>query len=164
MLSARTDPGIFTGILKELGVKGLEVEELYGLDAELLEQLEPVKALIFLFKWVGTGDDSTRDGVEETSASDNHYFAHQVITNACGSMALLNCVLNVDDPNVELGDELSNLKTFSEGMPCPPSWSSYLCSLLDAGLDPESRGWTLSSSEKIRSGQFCQSLPQVGAS
>lgn len=33
------DPGIFTGLLKELGVKGLEVAELYGLEPELLEEL-----------------------------------------------------------------------------------------------------------------------------
>lgn len=36
---SRTDPGIFTGLLKELGVKGLEVAELYGLEPELLEEL-----------------------------------------------------------------------------------------------------------------------------
>lgn len=34
------DPGVFTGLLHELGVKGLEVEELYGLDADLLRELQ----------------------------------------------------------------------------------------------------------------------------
>lgn len=35
-----SDPGIFTGILSEMGVKGLEVEELYGLDESLLRDLQ----------------------------------------------------------------------------------------------------------------------------
>lgn len=34
-----SDPGVFTGILKELGVKNLEVEELYGLDESLIRDL-----------------------------------------------------------------------------------------------------------------------------
>jgi ubiquitin carboxyl-terminal hydrolase L5 len=38
--SRSPDPGIFTGLLKELGVKGLEVEELYGLEPELLQDLQ----------------------------------------------------------------------------------------------------------------------------
>lgn len=40
--SRRTDPGVFTGILHELGVRGVQVEELWGLDADLLKELEYV--------------------------------------------------------------------------------------------------------------------------
>ncbi|GAA5863671.1 hypothetical protein JCM3774_001209 [Rhodotorula dairenensis] len=126
-----SDPGVFTGILSELGVRGVQVEELWGLDADLLKELEPVYALIFLFKWVGNGDPLTMDGKLEEPAG-SHYFAHQVINNACASIALLNATLNIRDPNVQLGDELSNLQSFSEG------------------LDPETRGWTLTNSEKLR--------------
>lgn len=57
---------------------------------------------------------------------------HQVITNACASIAILNAVMNLGG---ELGEELSNLRDFSEG------------------LDPESKGWTISNSEKIRAGK-----------
>ncbi|KAJ8293052.1 Ubiquitin carboxyl-terminal hydrolase isozyme L5 [Rhodotorula toruloides] len=126
-----SDPGVFTGLLHELGVRGLEVEELWGLDAQLLQDLEPVFALVFLFKWVGHGDPEKMDGKLEEPAGP-HYFAHQVINNACASIALLNATLNIRDPNVQLGEELSNLQLFSEG------------------LDPETRGWTISNSEKIR--------------
>ncbi|KAI5477221.1 ubiquitin carboxyl-terminal hydrolase L5 [Pseudohyphozyma bogoriensis] len=90
-----SDPGIFTGLLKELGVTGLEVEELWG-----LEQLPEL--------------------------------SQQVITNACATLAILNATLNIDSPEVQLGDELSNLKSFSEG------------------LDPETRGHVISNSEKVR--------------
>lgn len=42
---------------------------------------------------------------------------HQVINNACASIALLNATLNIKDPQVELGEELTNLQAFSEGEP-----------------------------------------------
>lgn len=125
--------------MRELGVKGLEVEELYGLDPDLLAALHPVKALVFLFKWIG-GDIESMDGKLVTPEDPAFFFAQQTITNACASMALLNAVLNVHDPDVELGEELNNLKAFSEG------------------LDPESKGWTISNSEKIRAGE-CSLAP-----
>lgn len=97
-------------------------------------------ALIFLFKWVGNADPATMDGNLQDPPQD-HYFAsvppslslpvagrvlfvltnvtgtrsHQVINNACASIALLNAALNIRDPNVTLGDELTNLQAFSEG-------------------------------------------------
>ncbi|KAL8291772.1 hypothetical protein RQP46_002030 [Phenoliferia psychrophenolica] len=136
-----SDPGVFTGLLQELGVKGLEVSELWGLDEELLQELKPVHALIFLFKWIG-GDAAKADGTLETPTGP-HYFAHQVINNACASIAILNATLNIQDPNVQLGEELENLKAFSDG------------------LDPETRGWTISNSEKIRTvhNSFARSDP-----
>ncbi|BGP57014.1 hypothetical protein JCM8202v2_004650 [Rhodotorula sphaerocarpa] len=126
-----SDPGVMTGILHDLGVQGVHVEELWGLDSDLLRDLEPVYALVFLFKWVGNADPATMDGTF-AEPTGPHYFAHQVINNACASIALLNATLNIQDPEVRLGDELANLKAFSEG------------------LDPETRGWTLSNSEKLR--------------
>ncbi|GAA5886865.1 hypothetical protein JCM16303_006739 [Sporobolomyces ruberrimus] len=125
-----SDPGIFTGLLHDLGVKGLEVEELYSLDPSLLSQLSPVHALVFLFKWVGGSTDKMDGTFFEPEGT--HYFAHQVINNACASIALLNATLNVKDPNVELGDELTNLQAFSEG------------------LDPQTRGEIITNSQKIR--------------
>lgn len=125
-----SDPGIFTGLLHDLGVKGLEVEELWGLDSDLLKQLSPVHALVFLFKWVG-GSTEGMDGTFAEPPGD-HYFAHQVINNACASIALLNATLNIQDSNVELGEELTNLQAFS------------------AGLDPQTRGEIITNSQKIR--------------
>lgn len=34
-----SDPGVFTSLLSQLGVTGLRVEELWGLDEELLAEL-----------------------------------------------------------------------------------------------------------------------------
>jgi ubiquitin carboxyl-terminal hydrolase L5 len=141
-----SDPAVFTGLLKGLGVNGLEVEELYGLDG--LAELTPLFALVFLFKWVSSKDGTKRDGKPDPDAK--FYFAYvsfqiaflkrlttlsyrqQVINNACASIAILNATLNIKDEHVQLGDELERLVSFSEG------------------LDSETRGWTISNSEKIR--------------
>ncbi|KAK4704083.1 hypothetical protein P7C70_g2128, partial [Phenoliferia sp. Uapishka_3] len=146
-----SDPGVFTGLLAELGVKGLEVSELWGLDAELLNDLKPVHALIFLFKWIGNGNATKPDGTFETPDGP-HYFAHQVINNACASIAILNATMNIRDPNVQLGEELENLKAFSDGglAGCRVGVRATDLYVSRAGLDPETRGWTISNSEKIR--------------
>jgi hypothetical protein len=47
-------------------------------------------------------------------------------------MALLNAVLNIQDPNVELGQDLSNLKIFSEGETAAFSSGPCLCEALTA--------------------------------
>ncbi|KAM0790745.1 hypothetical protein ACM66B_004598 [Microbotryomycetes sp. NB124-2] len=126
-----SDPAVFTGILKELGVQGLIVEELYGLDQGLIASLHPVKAFVFLFKYVGRSGRVNQDGTLREPAVP-HYFAHQVINNACATLALLNATMNVDDATIELGTELDSLRAFSKD------------------LDPDSRGWTISNSERIR--------------
>jgi ubiquitin carboxyl-terminal hydrolase L5 len=82
---------VFTGLLRELGVKGLDVKELWGLDmlsdikcapypplnesrSGSSEEDSPVHALVFLFKWVGQSDTVKPDGVLETPEVP-HYFA-----------------------------------------------------------------------------------------
>ncbi|GAA5847678.1 hypothetical protein JCM3766R1_002446 [Sporobolomyces carnicolor] len=127
-----SDPGIFTGLLHDLGVEGLEVEELWGLDPDLLRQLEPVRALVFLFKWTSHSSEKMDGSFVEPNPDADHYFAHQVINNACASIALINATLNIHDPHVQLGQELSNLQAFS------------------TGLDPQTRGEIITNSQKIR--------------
>ena len=139
-----SDPALFTSLLHELGVTGLEVSELYSLDSALLASLQPIYALIFLFKYVDTssqaqsGDAPSNTGTAKEDV--NFYFAHQVINNACATLALLNAAMNIQGGSkvageeVQLGRELEELRSFS------------------LGLDPNSRGWAVSNSEKIREG------------
>jgi len=62
--------------LKTLGVP-LQVDDLYSLDAESLALMQPIHALIFLFKWVAGLDES--GGAEGTYDEEfPGFFAHQV--------------------------------------------------------------------------------------
>ena len=62
--------------MKTLGVP-LVVDDLYSLDAETLAALQPLRALIFLFKWIGGGDEKG-GGEGRYDEEFPGFFAHQV--------------------------------------------------------------------------------------
>jgi len=126
-----SDPGVFTEMIQKLGVKGVQFEEIYSLSKELLEPLNPVYGLIFLFKWVK--DDKPQGTVVKDSRADEIFFPKQVVNNACATQAIISCLLNVDKPEqVELGSTLENFRDFT-------------CS-----FDPAMKGLSLGSSQEIR--------------
>ncbi|KAH8119632.1 cysteine proteinase [Phellopilus nigrolimitatus] len=77
-----SDPGVFTELLKTLGVN-LAVDDLYSLDSEALSTLQPIHALIFLFKWVSNQDERGGGSGSYDDAFPG-FFAHQVVNNAHG--------------------------------------------------------------------------------
>ena len=121
-----SDPGVFTELVEELGVEDVEFQEVFSLDDASMAQLGRVHGLIFLFKY--------RDGLQPRNIlpviPEGLFYAKQVINNACATQAILSILLNLDA--VKLGDTLSNFKQFTDG------------------LDEESRGYAIGSSEKIR--------------
>ncbi|CRK93936.1 CLUMA_CG007463, isoform A [Clunio marinus] len=107
-----SDPGVFTELIRDFGVTGLQVEEIWSLDADEFKNLGTVHGLIFLFKWVK--DDEPAGSVVQDSRMDQIFFAKQVIQNACATQAILSVLLNVNHPDIKLGDTLADFKEFTQ--------------------------------------------------
>ena len=122
-----SDPGVFTELIKNIGVKGVQVDEIIDLDV-LENDNEPVYGLIFLFKYLQ--NSGYKPNVLSVWDQDL-YFAKQEVQNACATQAILGILLNNDD-KLDIGPTLKDLKSFSLEM------------------DPATRGLAISNSEKIR--------------
>lgn len=64
--------------------------------------------LVFLFKWQASLA-STREPTEAPEV----YFAKQVISNACATQALLAILMNQSDDDLDVGEQLKNLRVCS---------------------------------------------------
>ncbi|KAI5291522.1 hypothetical protein KEM52_000141 [Ascosphaera acerosa] len=139
-----SDEGVFTALIENLGVTGVQFEELVSLDPHQLRALSPVYGIIFLFKWVSsaTGDqhDAPQDGTwDKDAVSNGLFFAHQRIQNACATQAILSILMNQDDRRcaeeghgISIGKDLQDFQDFT------------------AGYAPDIRGDALSNFEKFR--------------
>lgn len=125
-----SDPGVFTQLCQEIGVKGVQFEEIYSLGPEAFASLdlEKLYGLVFLFKWKGGADPRPTVDASEHGL----FFAQQVIHNACATQAILSTLMNVPPEKLDLGPHLKEFKEFT------------------VGLDPQMKGLAVSNSEPIR--------------
>lgn len=125
-----SDPGVFTELLSSIGVRNVQVEELYSLDRAFFPTHAKVYGLIFLFKYEKTSAAFPRAGTLVSPPPETLFFASQTIQNACATQAILSIVMNT--PQLDIGDELSRFREFSQGM------------------DPTTKGMVVGNSDVIR--------------
>ncbi|KAL9959779.1 hypothetical protein ACROYT_G033134 [Oculina patagonica] len=125
-LELESDPGLFSLLIEEFGVKGAQVEEIYDLSKPFRG---PVYGFIFLFKWIEERRSRRKiQPLEEMFVEDEEiirdiFFAQQVIPNSCATHSLLSVLLNCT--HIHLGETLSRLKEFS------------------SKFDPENKGYVI---------------------
>ncbi|RDD42942.1 Ubiquitin carboxyl-terminal hydrolase BAP1 [Trichoplax sp. H2] len=112
-----SDPGLFTLLIEDMGVTGVEVEEIYDLSEPFDRK---IYGFIFLFKW--TKDRRSRRMMQEqlqaeqyaydTTIANRIFFAQQLIPNSCATHALLSILLN--SPSIEVGETLSEFRQFTK--------------------------------------------------
>ena len=151
-----SDPAVFTSLIQQIGVNGVQVEELWDLsNLEALNRRFHLHGLIFLFKYRTDLDTTSALAVENVDAPESLFFASQVITNACATQAILGVLLNVEtfgndvegeggegEREQTIGETLEELKQFTADFP------------------PELKGLALSNSEKIRAAHNAFARPE----
>jgi hypothetical protein len=105
-----SEPAFFNVMLKDMGVRGVKVNEVYDMDDNAMAMLpKPVHALIFLFRYQST--DKTK---LETECPKQVWYAEQVPDFACATFALLNIINNI--PGLEMGQQLRAFKQRTQDM------------------------------------------------
>ncbi|KAJ1109540.1 hypothetical protein NDU88_006900 [Pleurodeles waltl] len=143
-LELESDPGLFTLLVEDFGVKGVQVEEIYDLQSKCQG---PVYGFIFLFKWIEERRSRRKVStlVDETSVMDdeivnNMFFAHQLIPNSCATHALLSVLLNCG--GVDLGYTLARMKEFTKG------------------FSPESKGYAIGNAPELAKAHNSHARPE----
>ncbi|CAI6354490.1 unnamed protein product [Macrosiphum euphorbiae] len=131
-LELESDPGLFTLLLEDFGVNGVQLEEIYDLQQSLDSK---VYGFVFLFRWIEErrsrrkNEDKKDIYVKDDVAINSIFFAQQMIPNSCATHALLSILLNC--PNIHLGETLERLKEQTRGM------------------NPENKGWAIGNTPEL---------------
>lgn len=132
-----------------MNVKDVQLDDLYSIDTESLNQAGKVYGVIFLFKYgrvdreYANNGNIPLSGTYDTDYQENGiFFANQTIQNACATQAVLNILLNKED-EIDIGEDLTNFKSFV------------------TGFDGEMCGETISNSDLIRGVHNSFSSPSI---
>lgn len=118
------------------------VDDLYSLEPESLAALQPVHALIFLFKWFPESpDDEPSVGAGHYDSDFPGFFAHQTVNNACATLAVVNALGNIT--SLPAGPQFMDLMNFTTGM------------------DPQTCGMAITSADWLREAHNALSPPSA---
>jgi ubiquitin carboxyl-terminal hydrolase L5 len=106
-----SEPAYFSVILREMGVQDVTVREVFSMSPDYLAELpQPIYGLILLFRYREFGNE---DQAEE--CPNDVWFANQLpAQNSCGTLAMLNILMN--SPDVIVGEHLQQFKDFTSSM------------------------------------------------
>ncbi|KAI9204801.1 ubiquitin carboxyl-terminal hydrolase [Polychytrium aggregatum] len=134
------DPGLFTEMAAKMGIEGIQVEEVFTLEADDLAAFGTIYGLILCYSLSEESDASDHDeqsAVEsdmdltetesepesepepkpqsepEPEPTANLFFARQLIDNACGTLALINIVCNAAGA-IRIGPTLEAYREFAQ--------------------------------------------------
>lgn len=115
------DPEIFTILLQEWGMRNFLVNEVYDI-TELLD-LNPssIFGLIFLSRYVSADQSrgttpSQGQGQGPDSVTTQPWFANQISKFSCGTVALMNILMNIQSTDIDLSEALSNFRNATSDM------------------------------------------------
>ncbi|KAF2799474.1 cysteine proteinase, partial [Melanomma pulvis-pyrius CBS 109.77] len=101
-----SEPGYFSVMLREMGVKDVTVRDVFHLDF-LADIPKPIYGLILLFR----ARQVNSEGQEE-ECPPNVWFANQLPgQNSCATVAMINTLMNHD--SVDIGEHLHQFKVFT---------------------------------------------------
>ncbi|KAJ2346041.1 hypothetical protein GGF43_005074 [Coemansia sp. RSA 2618] len=103
-----SSPEAMTKMIHRLGVdKAVAFTDVLGLDDELLAMTpQPVHALVFLFPVTDSFQAARIQEANDSSNLPNLWYSKQTIGNACGTMAILHALGNVQK-SVAIGGDLA---------------------------------------------------------
>ncbi|CAL1276463.1 unnamed protein product [Larinioides sclopetarius] len=142
-LELESDPGLFTLLLEDFGVRGVQVEEVYDLQKTIEG---PVYGFIFLFKWIEERRSrrkvttSEENFVEDEETINSIFFAQQMVPNSCATHALLSVLLNC--PKIYLGPTLARLKEHT------------------ANMSPENKGYAIGNTPELARAHNSHAKPE----
>ncbi|CDS06916.1 hypothetical protein LRAMOSA09439 [Lichtheimia ramosa] len=113
-LIVEPDPGSLSQLCSNMGVQGVQVEQICSLNRGMLHDLRPIHGITLLLHH--KPERSHRDDGSMTLAN-NVYFANQVVHEAYAIYALLSVLMNCNDDTIDLGSELIHLKEFTDDFP-----------------------------------------------
>ncbi|CEP07725.1 hypothetical protein [Parasitella parasitica] len=122
-----SDPAIFDDMIQQYGIQDTKVEEVISIDFVETYNPSSVHGLMLVSRYAE--EDLPNDFDKIDPLGEQIVFTAQVVTNVCGTLALLAILLNAD---IEKGEILNNFLRFTEG------------------FSPVNRGLCLGSCSEIR--------------